>query len=330
MDWVLVLILLAAGLFSSAFFSGAETGLYCVNRVRVHLGAQERHKPAVRLARVLDDEQGSLAVALVGTNVADYIATAAVAYFFAESLGYRAIDAEVYTVLLLTPLVFVFGEVIPKSLFQRHPDRLMLLSSGLLALTNRLLRIIGVVWLLKGLAAVVHRAVGLTLAQERGILPKRRVAALLREALAGAPLADDHSELVERVFQLSETPLHRVMVPRNQVRSIPVHAGRRELLRLARRTRHARLPVYEANPRRIIGTVRVDELLRSEDWSTVKDRLHPPLTLSPHETVASATARMQAEQRKIAIVTDRGGQMLGLVTSQDLVEEVVGEFAETV
>ncbi|MBU0718571.1 MAG: DUF21 domain-containing protein [Planctomycetes bacterium] len=330
MDWVLVLMLLAASLFFSAFFSGAETGLYCVDRVRVHVGAQERRRRAMRLASVLDDEQGALASALVGTNVANYVATASVAYLFAELLGLGAVDSEVYTVVLVTPLLLVLGEVVPKSLFQRHPDRLMMLSSGLLALANRLLRIIGVVWLLKGVAAVVHRAVGLTPARDRETVPRRRIAALLREALAGAPLADDHSELVERVFQLSETPLHRVMVPRNRITSIPAHAGRREVFRAARRTRHARLPVYETNPRHIIGIVRVDELLRSEDWSTVKDCLHPPLTLSPHETVASATARMQAEQRKIAIVTDRSGQMLGLVTLQDLVEEVVGEFAENV
>ena len=330
MTWIIVFGVIAVGLFFSAFFSGAETGLYCVNRVRLHLGVQRRDRRSLRLARVLDDDQAALSVTLIGTNLMNYLTTAAVAYLFADLLGFNEIDTEVYTVIALTPVVFVFGEVVPKSLFQLHPDRFMLHSGTLLSSASRLFRTIGLVMTLRLLASVVHRLVG-GYREEPGVFgPKRRMAMLLHEALAGRALADDQSDLIDRVCRLSETPLHIVMVPRNRVKVISAKCNRNQLRRIARRARHARLPVYDTHPRHIIGVVKVRELLRTRDWSTVGDRVLPALILSPHDTVAAATARMQVKGRKIAIVTDRGGQMLGIVTLQDLLEEVVGGLAETV
>jgi CBS domain containing-hemolysin-like protein len=328
MSWVLVSLVIAIGLLLSAFFSGAETGLYCVNRVRLHLGVQRHEAAAVRLVKVLGDEQGALSLTLIGTNVSNYITTAAVAFLFADLFGCGALNTELYTVVALTPIVFVFGEVVPKSLFQRHADRLMMASSRVLVSANWLLRATGIIWCFRLLTGALHRLAGVYREKRPSFAPKRRIALLLHEALAGKALAVDHSELIDRVCRFSETPLHAVMVPRNEVKVISAEAGRRELLRMARRVRHARLPVFDTRRRHIVGVAKVDELLRTDDWSTVGERLQPALNVSPHDTVAMATAYLQAKGPKIAIVTDRGSQMLGIVTLQDLLEEVVGELAE--
>ena len=330
MSWVLVSAVIAIGLLLSAFFSGAETGLYCVNRVRLHLGVQRREASAIRLVKVLGDEQGALSLTLVGTNVANYITTAAVAFLFADLLGCGELDTELYTVAILTPVVFVFGEVVPKSLFQLHADRLMAAGSRMLLSADWLLRATGINWCFKLLAGAIHRLAGGYRKERRTSAPKRRIAMLLHEALAGKALADDHSELIDRVCQFSETPLHAVMVPRNGVNVISAKTQRRDLVRMARRVRHARLPVFDTRRRHIVGVAKVDELLRNDDWSAVGEQLQPVLTVSPHETVAAATAYLQTKGRKIAVVTDRGGLMLGIVTLQDLMEEVVGELVEEV
>ena len=329
MSWALVWGIIALGLLFSAFFSGAETGLYCVNRVRLHLGAQRREPAALRLVKVLGDRQGALSLTLIGTNVSNYITTAAVAYLFADLFGCGELDTELYTVAALTPVVFVFGEVVPKSLFQLHADGLMMMSSRLLVSANWLLRATGVIWCFRLLTQALNRVVGPYQQERQSFGPKRRVAMLLQEALAGKALAPDQSELIDRVCRFSEIFLHQVMVPRNEVKVISAEAGRRELVRMARRTRHARLPVYDTRRRHIVGVAKVDELLRTDDWSTVGERLQPVLNVSPHDTVAMTTAFLQTKGRKIAIVTDRGGQMLGIVTLQDLIEEVVGELAES-
>jgi len=318
------------GLFLSGFFSGVETGLYRVNRLRLHLDVQRRDPVGVRLAGVLEDEQGALSVTLIGTNVMNYVITTAVAFLLAERLGLGEANTGLYTVMIMTPIVFVFGEVVPKNLFQLYADTLLARSASLLSLSDRLFRMTGVVWALKQLANIISRLTGAYAQRDTAFGSKRRVALLLQEALAGRTLGEEQSDLIDRVCQLSETPLHTVMIPRNRVTVIGTNTNRRTLLRIARRTGHALLPVYESSRRHIVGLAKIDELLQWDDWETVGKRLHPAPTLSPHETVATAISRLQRAGRGMAIVTDHGGQMLGVVTLKDLLGEVVGELASGV
>lgn len=315
------------GVFLSAFFSGAETGLYRVNRLRLHLGVKKGDPQALSLSGVLDDERGALTVTLIGTNVANYVTTSAVAYVFADAWHFGEIDTEVATIAIVTPILFVFGEVVPKSLFQLHPDMLMGRGSRILVFFDRLFRVSGLVWVLKGLAGSLNRLVSGDPELGGSLAPKRRVARLLQEALAGTVISEDQSDMIDRVCQLSETPLHAVMVPRNRVRIIRADTDRRGFIRVARRTGHAQLPVFESRPWHIVGLIKVDQLLQSDDWRTVSDRLQSPLNLSPHETVAAGITRLQRAGRSMAIITGHGGQMLGLVTLKDLLREVIGELA---
>ncbi len=356
MSWVVVSLLIALGLFFSAFFSGAETGLYCINRLRLHLGAGQRDPRALRIATVLQDPQGALSVTLVGTNLMNYVTTASVAFLLGDLMGFGELDTELYTIVILTPVVFVFCEVVPKNLFRLHADRLLASSSRLLAVADRTMRLTGAVWFLKILTRTVGRLTGGDFMPGGPSDPKQRMTGLLQEALAGRTLGADFSGLIERVCRLSETPLHSVMVPRNRVVTIAAGANRRELLRVARRTRYAYLPVFETHRHHIIGAIRVEELLMAEGWSTVGENIAPAVTLNPHDTVASAIAALLAGPRPVepvssrlktgptggatlrsatrertggemGIVTDRGGQMLGIVALRDLIEAVVGEMA---
>lgn len=328
MSWALISVAIAAGLFLSGLFSGAETGLYRVNRLRVDLGLQHGDVRARRLLPLLEDRQGGLAVTLIGTNLMNYITTVAVAFLFGHLLGVTDLDAEIYTVAILTPVVFVFGEVVPKNLFRLYPDMLLLRGSGLLALFNRLFRLTGAVWGLKKLVYLIDRLVGTVEPSDTMLAPKWRMAMMLQEALTGHGLGEAHSDLVDRVCQLSETPVHRIMVPSNRVVTIAASADRQALLRLARRATHARLPVFQRRSSYVVGVVKVDDLLRREDWSTVGEAIRPVPTLSAHETVAGAITRLRKEGRGMAIITDHGGRMLGMVTLNDLLQEIVGELGD--
>lgn len=328
MSWILVLTSIGLGLAMSAFFSGAETGIYCVSRLRIHLGVRRGDRRFARLDRLLADEPGILCATLMGTNLMNYITTTAVAYLFAVLMGFSQVMTEIYTVVILTPVVFVVGEVVPKNLFQRHADILMARGSLLLELSHRLFRGSGLLWCFTRLGALASRLTTGMSPGNRGVLvPRRRVATLLQEALVDHSLGEDQSELIERVCRLSETALHAVMVPRNRVTALPADAGLRQLMRLARRTAFARLPVHDSNPRRIIGLIHVDDLLQAVGWNSVAERLEPAMELSPHLTVANATARMKTEGREMAVVADQTGNMVGIVTLKDLAEEVLGELA---
>ncbi len=325
MIWSLV-GLVVVGLFLSGFFSGAETGLYCVNRLRVELGAQRGDPQAIRIAQLLADEHGSLSTTLIGTNLMNYATTTAVAFLLADVLGLGETTTEVYTVLALTPVVFVFGEVVPKNLFQRYADQLLQRGSLLLSITDRAFRLTGLIWLLKQLATAVNRIINGEGGTDTRLAPKWRVAHLLREALAGDEVADDRLDLIRRVCGLSETPIHAVMVPRNRVRVISAQADRRELHRVARKTSHTRVCVYEGRQRHIVGVIDIDELLRDSTWTHVHEKLQRAPELSPHDTVASALTQLQRSDAELAVVDDSAGRMVGIVTFTDLLRELVGEL----
>ena len=326
MMWALVGGAVLVGLLGSAFFSGCETGLYCVNRLRVQLGVQERNPKLLRLSSLLENEQEALSVTLIGTNLMHYVTTMAVAFLFAELLSWSAADTELYTVLLVTPVVFVFAEVVPKNLFQLHADRLMPRGSWLLTSADRVFRATGIVWLLTKLTRAATRLFGGATSLRTVTAPKRRMTMLLQEALVGHTHGEHQSDLIDRVVRLSETPVRAVMVPQQRVVAVAATADRRELIRFARQTGFARCPVYGKRRSEIIGVIKVDELLRSDDWRTVGERLGPVTTLRPQETVASAIAHMKQGGGEFGVVSDQAGLMVGVVTLRDLLEEVVGEF----
>ncbi len=325
MTWLVAIGCIIVGLMGSAFFSGAETGLYCVNRLRVHLGAGEGDPRAQRLQRILRNDQRFLSVTLVGTNVMNYLVTAAASFLLARRMGYSPTDAEAYTVLIVTPILFVFGEVVPKNVFRMNADRLMRAGSVVLIVSSTVLRWIGVLWLLGRITTALGRVIVGEKFEAAALEPKRHIARLLRSALTGDSAGDDQSELVERVVSVADTHVHTAMIPRDQVVTVSARADAKTLRAVARRTPHAYLPVYDRSPRHIIGVIRVDELLVDGDWSVVADRLRPLTRFAPRVSVTEAITAMQEAGHPLATVTDHGGRMVGLVTMKGLLEEIVGD-----
>ena len=324
MSWIIVGTIIAGGLVLSALFSGSEIGLYRVNRLRLHLAVQEGDRRAQSVAAFVADEQEALATLLIGNNVVNYITTAAVAYLFTELLRLGEWDAQVYTIVLVTPAVFVFGEVVPKSLFHRGADRLMRRVAWILSASRAVLHYTGAVWFVKRFTGLANKVMGQSITDRRATAPKRRVAALLQEALAGEAHGEWQADVIDRVVELSETPLRAVMIPRRRVAVLSDEAERAELIRIARETGYARLPVVSPRDLQPVGMVKIDNLLRRDDWRCVGECLEPALTIESTETVIPAITRMRQERREAAVVT-AAGRMVGLVTLRDLLQEIVGE-----
>lgn len=324
MIWILLGALIIGALFLSAFYSGAETGLYCANRVRLHLSAQQKDPRGLRLAALMTDERSVLIATLVGVNVMDFTATYAVAYLFNDVMKLSNRQVELYTVSIVAPTIFVFATVLPKNLFQLFADRLMLAGSGLLWLSDRVFRLTGAVWCLGGISRWVDRMTADPASDISAFDPRMRVAVLLQESLAGRAHSSDQSELIDRVLQLSEMSLQSVMISAGRVTTIPASANRMELVRIAKLTTYTRIPVHGSQRRQIIGVINVDHVLASEGWHTVGERAEPMLRLGPYDTVAHALARLQQGNHKMAVVVEGQGPMLGIVTLRTLLELVVG------
>jgi CBS domain containing-hemolysin-like protein len=322
--WIVLAILCV---LVSAFYSGSETGIYCLNRIRLRLRAEAGHRPARLLQGLLADEQGVVVSTLMGTNLCNYLATVCVAHLFTSYYSLE-VKTEVYTTLTVAPALFVFGEVLPKYLFQRHADRLTLAVAGPLTFSHLVYRAVGLVWVLKRLAAaVVRRLHGPAAAAGELLHPRQEMVSLLREGVGEGLLSEQQSQTLERVLRLEDMRVEDVMIPRARVAGVELAAGRRQFLELIARHHYSRMPVYRVDPQQVVGILNVYDVLQDLDEAPMARWVRPVLRVRPDEPVMKCLFQMQHAHQPMAVVAVGDGRALGIVTMKDLVEELVGELA---
>lgn len=330
-------VIVALALFTvllSAVFSGLETGMYRVSRLRVRLGAEKGQWPQQILSRILPDGAGLLLSLLVANNLANYIATSSVTYLLLETVKSEH-TAELFATAVTAPLLFVFAESTPKSVFLYRADALMAFFSPLLLATHRILTWCGIVPLLRGLSYLFGHVTGASVSSRTMFASAQRhqVRAILRETHEEGILSPVQTDIVDRIVNIPGLRLNGVMVPLNQVQSIDIRSDRAALLNKLRRYSWTRLPVWQETPTHIVGFVNIYDALSSDEAFDDLGRFVRPLRQMDGATpVIDAIDTMRRDDLKIVLVmrTRRSGQdvPVGIVTMKDLVEELLGELAE--
>lgn len=323
--------LCAVCVFFSGLFSGAETGMYSINTTRVRLAAHQKNPAAIRMQLLLRDRGGLLFTTLFGTNLANYLAPACLTIIFLNTIADRSREdteslAELYTTLILTPIVFVFGEVVPKNVFNRNAEALMLQFSGIIFFAHRMCEKLGIIWLQRKFSEIAFRGMNPHTRDTAGAKSRLDVFQMLREGAAEGTMSLTQVSILERIDRLRSLQVSAVMVPQYQVVMLSADDTRKTAEPLLRLSRVSRLPVHAADKRQVIGVVHVLDILTAGNERTARDLMRPPIEISPQTRVVDALSRLQREFRRMAIVVDSKGRCLGIVTVKDLVEEIVGEL----
>ncbi len=323
-----VLLLIAACLLSvaaSALFSGVEMGIYCLDRVRLEVRAEQGDRRARRLARLMERSDELVTTTLLGTNLADYAASATLAALLTH-MSIPEARTELYTTLVLTPVILVFGGVVPKDWFRRRSSELMLALSTLLSVCRQLAVVTGLPWVMRVITRGLIRLLDPGRADQEGLVPRVGTLRLLTEGAARGGLSAFQRAVIERVLRVSRVRVSQIMVPRPRTAHVPITIAREDLLRIARMAHFSRLPVYEGDPRRIVGIVNVYDVLMDEQPRPVRDYVRPALRIPAATTVPEALVKLQKAHQVMAIVVNDKDEFLGLFTMKDLVEEIVGEL----
>jgi putative hemolysin len=326
MTTILLIMGALAAVGLSALFSGSETGIYCLDRVRLHVRRDQNDQQARRLARLMERHEELVITTLLGTNVADYLVTVCVTALLLRA-AISASLAEIYAAAIVTPIILVFGGVIPKDWFQRQSDRLMYPLALPLKWCWRVASWTGVVWLLRTLTRRLVKWVDpLRAASEQELLPRVRIRRLLREGAARGGLTPFQRDTIERVMNISRVCVVDVMVPQQRAAIVKIDIPREDLLRIARVAHFSRLPVYGDDPRRIVGIVNVYHVLTDDEQQPVAGHVQPATFARADESVPAALLKLQQARQVMGVVVDPAGNCLGLFTVKDLVEEIVGEL----
>jgi putative hemolysin len=328
---VIVLLTLANGLFAAS-----ELALVSARRSRLESMADAGNGRA-RLALSLAERPGTL---LSTVQVGITLITIVNSIFAGERLvrylepplrpalgGYSGTVAYVLVVLIVTFVSLVLGELAPKRLALRDPERLAVAVAPLMRLLEVLAR--PVVWVLDRASAGLLRLVGVR-GERQDVVTEEDVRALVEQATESGSLESEESALIERVLRFTDRRVREVMTPRVELVMLDVSRSVPAVLEDALRLGHTRYPVYEGNAERVTGLVRRDELLAValDPNLPLSSVLHEPLYVPENAWAQDVLAQLNQRRQYEALVVNEYGDIAGLVTANDLISELVGVFGD--
>ena len=312
-----------AGVVAAGLTAGLETGMYSLSQVRLSIRAVRGDRGAARLEREYKRPRRLLSTLLVANALAGWTASFGVSQIF-DGLGYDPLQAVLLDLIVLVPVVFLFGEVLPKDLFRTHADRWMPKYASLLVGLRILLSVTGVVPLVMALGSIATRLFGGRSGEDRREA-RARVAALLAEGAGAEGLSETQLGITDRVFTMRGITVGEEMKPWRQVASIEESTPCGERAKRFLTSGASRLPVVDRKGR-VTGIVAaVDHFARPA--AATADMLRPVLLLPPSVSALDAIGRMRRERVQMAVVGERLDRPLGIVSIKDLVEPLVGDLA---
>lgn len=308
----------------SSFFSCAETALLSVSKIRIRTLADEGDKRAQIVEHLLDDTDSLLSSILVGNNLVNIGASSLSTVIAIKMFGDAGAGLATGVV---TVIILIFGEITPKSLAARYADKISLLISRPIKLVVTILK--PIVYILNAITGVIIKcfggdhAIGPTMTEEE---LKTYVTVSHEEGV----IEEEEKEMIHNVFEFGDTEIKEIMTPRIHVISIAENATYDEVIDIYREQRFSRIPVHEQNDYDdIIGVLNVKDLLLAKidkNSFNVKEHLRKPFVIYEFNHISDVFGRMRSMKTNLAVVLDEYGVMSGIVTLEDMIEEIVGEI----
>lgn len=316
---ILIFLILVSG-----FFSGSETGLMSLNRYRLRHLADKKNKGAMRAFRLLEQPDKLIGLILLGNNFVNILASAIATIIGIRLLGEAGVLAAT---ALLTVVVLVFAEVTPKTLAAMHPEKFALPATLILEPLLRLLY--PFVWFVNLSSKAIFKILGIKQTTSSDKLSSEELRIVVNEAATMIPKG--HQKMLLSILDLEKVTIDDIMIPRNEIIGVDLEDDWSDIIKQLAETQHTRLPVYEGDIDHIIGIIHIRRALRffhmedasKDDFRKIIREAYFVPTNTPLNT---QLLNFQHERRRNAMVVNEYGDILGLVTLEDILEEIVGEF----
>ncbi|MDZ7750984.1 MAG: hemolysin family protein [Gammaproteobacteria bacterium] len=324
MDLLLIILVMVALLLVKGFFSGSEIALVNADKLKLHHRANQGHKGARMAVKLFKTPDLLLGTTLVGTNISTVILTALGTMLMIRHFGERG---DLYAFLVYTPLFLVLGEIVPKSVFQQKSDALApVIIYPLRAFT---ILFYPVIFTFSRIARLVARLVGAGRSEQNVFMTKEQIRMVVEMAERGANVDVFDRQRIKRVIRFSETTVGEAMVPIAEITAINRDRTTKEAIRLVRRRGFNRLPVFKRNISNIVGIVTITtwDLLDPElSDKPLTDLIRPAHYVTPFQPIDELLPVLRKRDDHMAIVVDEFGSAMGIITIEDILEEVVGEI----
>ena len=316
------LIILLVLLLLSAFFSSAETALTTVNRIRIRTLAEEGSKRADTVLAITDDSGKMLSAILIGNNIVNLSAaslTTSLAYSFGGSMV--AIASGILTVLIL-----LFGEITPKTMATIHAEKMALIYAPVISIFMKIMT--PAIFIINGLSIGVLFLLRVDPNAKNNIMTENELRTIVDVSHEDGVIESDERQMINNVLDLGDARAKDVMVPRVHVTFADIDSTYEELIEIFREDKYTRLPVFKDTTDNVVGTINMKDLLLYDNTNGfhIKDILREAYFTYEYKSISELLVEMRQASFNIAIVLDEYGETAGLITLEDILEEIVGEI----
>ena len=316
----LVLLLLL-----SAFFSSAETALTAVNRIRIRSLAENGDRRAVTAMKVLDSRSKMLSCILIGNNLVNISATSLATALTIQVFGSRMIGLMTG---VLTLIVLIFGEITPKNAAAASAEKLTLRYAGIISVLMFLFT--PLIWLVNLLAGAVMTILRVPKEGSASPVTEDEIRTMVDVSHEGGETTGQEREMINNVYDFGDQCARDICVPRADIVSVSVDDSYETVAGVYRKEHFTRLPVYEKERDHIVGILNIKDFCFIEDKEhfTPKDLMYDPYYTFETKKVSELMIEMRDQSMAVTIVLDEYGSAVGMITYEDMIEEVVGEIRD--
>ncbi len=324
MELLAVGLVMLGFLLVKGFFSGSEMALVNSDKIKLRHRARQGQKGAQLVLKVFETPDVILGTTLVGTNICTVVLTTLGTMLMIRYLGP---NGDFYAFLLLTPLLLIFGEIVPKSVYQQKSD--LLASIVIYPLRAASFLLYPIIFVFSRVARLTGMLVGAGKAGQNVFITREQLRSVLEMAERGANVDSFDRQRIRRAIRFADTLVGEAMIPVGSMTAINKNRTTADAIQLVRKHGYNRLPMYEGNTSNVVGVVTLDT------WSLMdkglaerplSDFVKPALYVSPLQTIDELLPMLRRRQDHMAVVVDEFGSAVGMITMEDILEEVVGEI----
>ncbi len=317
---IVMLIAILFCVMMSAYFSATETAFSTLNRVRVKNMAEDGNRKAKAVVRTIDNFDSLLSTILIGNNVVNIIATVLATIFFTHLLNNEDKGSTLATIVL-TAVILIFGEVTPKTIAKKYPDSFAMATVGLIrAIGVILFPLSFLIGLWQKLISKIFKG-----SDDKGMTEEELIS-IIEEAEEEGDFGKDESDLIKSAIEFNELEVGDIYTPRIDVVAIDIEDSKEEIRDLFIRSGYSRIPVYRDDLDNIIGLLYYKDFFKSETVGSIEKLLKPTMFVAKTQKINDLLKILQEKQMHLAVVTDEFGSTAGIVTLEDILEEIVGDI----
>ncbi|RIZ59336.1 HlyC/CorC family transporter [Paraclostridium bifermentans] len=314
-------------LIGSGFFSASETALMSLSRIRVRHMQEEGVKGAKLVGKLTEDSGKLLSSILVGNNVVNIAATSISTSLFISILGTQGVAVAT---ALMTILVLIFGEITPKTIAANNSEKIAILVSKPIKVI--ILILTPVVWVFNIITNIIFKIFGIKSKSGQPYITEEELRTMVNVSQEEGVLEIEERQIINNVFQFGDMQAKEAMVQRLDMVCIDADDGYKEIISLFKEEQFSRMPVYEESADDIIGIVNIKDIIFLEEEEIanfdIRNYVREAFFTYEFKKITELLEEMKKDKSQMAIVVDEYGGTAGLITIEDLVEEIVGEIED--